>query len=119
MTSPNQTVGLKIKDIEGCLVEKKDCTCGPKTECVCDLGEIVGRNNCIDEQGLVSITLNREKLAKLIFSNISIDEKNYGEIKSYGVDVAWSRLPKWHKDFFTGVAGIIISELKNIVEVVK
>ena len=67
----------------------------------------------------VKLGLNRDILAKLIFANISIDEKNYGEIKLYGLEVAWSRLPKWNKDFFLNVADAIKSNEATLFEVVK
>lgn len=93
MISPNPTVGLKIKDIEGCLVNKIDLALYKSPHF---RAEIVGRNNCIDEQGEVSITLNREKLADLIDIELSKS--------TWGADI---------------IADSIISELKNIVEVVQ
>lgn len=69
---------VKIKHIQGALVEKKKeskeksttltatCGCGPDGGCGCSIDDF---NEAIDQQGEVEITLNRERLARICHKN--------------------------------------------------
>jgi len=76
-----------------------------------------GFNECLSDCAGRKIEVKWDKLAlaKKLYSEISIDE--YGEIKIYGLEVAWSRLPKWHKDFFLGVAKNIEASENSILTI--
>jgi hypothetical protein len=61
-------MSVKIKDIKGALVEKKEECNVANRRSDPQFMRGIGFNACRDEQGEVSIGLNREKLAKIIES---------------------------------------------------
>lgn len=94
---------MKLKDIKGCLVEKK-----VKDDRDGDLrrGCRLCRNEAIDQQGEVEIALNREKLAIEIWTNDS-------GLPSY----RWDVMHEETKKKYLRIADAIISKLDQIVEV--
>lgn len=92
---------MKAKDIKGFLVDEKYVEAN--TQLRGGEERVTSWNNCLRQQGEKSLTLNREKLAQLLY------EKEYG--------IKWNSNQFGElKDEYRDLADAIISSLPDILE---
>lgn len=99
--------GVNLSEISGALVKKKDCAitcrCYKGDDCTCGYEYF---NKAIDEQGQISIGLNRGRLAKTIHAT------------RFGKD-SWNIELSYIKKQYLKLADAIISAQKDLLEVKK
>lgn len=94
---------VKEKNIEGFLVEKKIQTCGGENPR--KLGEFIGYNEAITEQGEVDLSLDRAKTAKVIALRRSENE--------------WSKMHPSEQEIYLQGADDLNANLHKILVVKK
>lgn len=101
---------VKLKDIKGCLVDKREhmnCHDAAGYACTCGASDY---NKSIYHQGNVSISLNREKLAKSMYESylIIVSDPNL---------LPWDKEDNYVKKHWLEIVDAIISQESDILEV--
>lgn len=100
--------GVKLNEIDGLILNKQNES--RKTH-----SYEIGFNECINEQGNKEITLNRDRLAKMLWELIT---KPSTQVVSEW-DMNFPYATKYWKPAYYAMADAILADLKNIIEVKK